>query len=122
MKTIDEIKELNGYEYTSEVSKIILFGNDSEIKDFMKWTKPVLLEFYKDWKHYYVFDRDGVFELTMRSPKFQMRYIVNDILYNMIREKVSDNVGIPSHKISREVVLDYITTERRDIIINELIN
>ena len=49
MKTADEIKKLNGFEYTSEVSKIILFNNDSEIKPFLKWTKLELLAFYNEW-------------------------------------------------------------------------
>ena len=122
MKTTKEIKELGGNEYISEVAKIILFGNDSEIKPFIKWTKPFLLAFYKDWKHYGDFDKDGVYELTMRSRKDHMRHIVRGILSNMIKKVVSDNVGINKWDVSREDVLDYTTTIRREILIDELIN
>lgn len=118
MKTTDEIRKLGGNEYINEVSKIILFGNDNEIKDFIKWTKPELWSFYEDWSRYDKYND----VLTMKWTKPEMRSIVGGVLHNMVRQVVSDNVGIPSYKITREDVLDYLTTIRREIIINELIN
>lgn len=116
MKTIDEIKKLDGFEFISEISKIILFSN--ELKEFGKWTKPELLAFYREWKHYEDWDEDGVHILTMKSTKQQMRIIVGRILGNMIRQVVFNNGG---SDLSRKDILDYITTKRREILIDELL-
>lgn len=112
MKTRDEIKESN-VKCFSEIIKNILFDNDDEIKDFLKWTKPELLEFYKDWKHYD--ESDDL--LTMRSPKHHMRKIVGGIIRNMIHQLMFNDGDL-----SQKDMLDYITIKRREKIIDELIN
>lgn len=113
MKTRDEVKELISNRYVSEITRIILFDNDSEIKDFTKWSKLELLTFYNYWKKYDDFNN----QLTMKSTKQQMRIIINNIIRNMIRQLMFNNGDL-----TQKDMLDYMTIKRREIIINELIN